>query len=98
MAISLIGAGLRPATIIFIGWFGPRGLASILYVLLLLEQSDIGIANVVVQIVFASVILSVFAHGLTAMPFARYYADILNAKTGASENVRVKAFPTRHNS
>jgi len=98
VAISLIGAGLRPATIIFIGWFGPRGLASILYVLLLLEQSDIGIANVVVQIVFASVILSVFAHGLTAMPFSRYYADILNAKTGASENVRVKAFPTRHNS
>ena len=41
IAISLIGAGLRLPTKLFLGWFGPRGLASILFVLLILEDSGV---------------------------------------------------------
>ena len=41
IAISLIGAGVRLPTQLFLGWFGPRGLASILFVLLILEEAEV---------------------------------------------------------
>ena len=41
IALSLLGSGIRLPTSLFLGWFGPRGLASILFVLLILEEFDI---------------------------------------------------------
>ena len=40
IALSLLGSGIRLPTTLFLGWFGPRGLASILFVLLILEEAD----------------------------------------------------------
>ncbi|NIY73766.1 hypothetical protein HCZ30_15155 [Marivivens donghaensis] len=91
VAISLIGSGLRPNTVAFIGWFGPRGLASILYVLLLLEESEISMDGVIVQTVFATVILSIIAHGLSAVPFARAYAAS-TSKDAEEESKQVHSF------
>lgn len=75
VAIAMVGAGLRWPTVAFLGWFGPRGLATIVFGLLALEELGptspvIGAINGVLA---ATVLLSVFAHGVTAAPSARAY-------------------------
>ncbi len=73
IAISLLGSGLRWPTIVFFGWFGPRGLASILFGLAALaEGTEVDLEPVFV-VVSWTVLLSVVAHGLTAVPAATRY-------------------------
>jgi NhaP-type Na+/H+ or K+/H+ antiporter len=74
VAISLIGTGLRPPTYLFLGWFGPRGLASILFVLLILEESEVVHRDGLLSITVVTVALSAVLHGLTAAPLAKRYA------------------------
>ena len=73
VAISLTGAKLDWQTIAFIGWFGPRGIASVLY--LLIAVAGIGFAGYeqTMSVVVLTVIISVFAHGVTAIPLSRLY-------------------------
>jgi len=73
-ALCLLGTGLRPATVAFVGWFGPRGLASIVFVLLLVEVSSLEEKTLVLQVVTTTVVLSVLLHGLTARAGAARYA------------------------
>ncbi len=73
VALSLVGAGLRPVSVAFIGWFGPRGLASILYVLIVLEKGQLSSAATLESVVVLTVLLSTFAHGISAYPLARRY-------------------------
>ena len=74
VALSLLGAGLRPQTVAFIGWFGPRGLASIIFALIAFEslEAEPAVATVL-GVIATTVVLSVLAHGLTASPWARRY-------------------------
>ena len=72
VALALIGAGLNRRTILFVGWFGPRGLASLVFALLALEALG-SHADEAVAIIAMTVLLSVVAHGLTAAPLARRY-------------------------
>jgi NhaP-type Na+/H+ or K+/H+ antiporter len=72
-AVSLLGTGLSPATIAFVGWFGPRGLASILFAVLIVEEADIAVQADIMTIVSWTVLLSVFAHGMSARPAADAY-------------------------
>jgi NhaP-type Na+/H+ or K+/H+ antiporter len=72
VAISCVGAGLDRPTVLFIGWFGPRGLASLVFALLALEQLGTA-ASEAIAIIGLTVLVSVFAHGLTAGPFASRY-------------------------
>jgi sodium/hydrogen antiporter len=74
VALALLGTGLRPRTVAFVGWFGPRGLASVVFTLLSLEalELDADLTRVVATICL-TVLLSVLAHGLTADPLARRY-------------------------
>ena len=73
--ISLIGAKLDLSTMFFIAWFGPRGIASILYVLIVVhEMGSIEGFETVYSVVTVTVLMSIFAHGLTAQPFATWYA------------------------
>ncbi len=65
-AISLIGTKLPWQTVGFLGWFGPRGLASILFGLLLVEEVELTTGDALFQVVVLTVILSVVLHGLTA--------------------------------
>ncbi|MDX6324544.1 MAG: sodium/hydrogen antiporter [Nocardioidaceae bacterium] len=72
VALSLIGSGLGRHSVLFIGWFGPRGLASLLFALLALE--DLGSsAHQAVVVVGVTVFLSVLTHGFTAAPLAGRY-------------------------
>ena len=78
VAISLIGTGLPIRTVSFLGWFGPRGLASILFVLLILEDAEIANEELILVVTITTEVLSVFAHGLSAGPAARRWGIASN--------------------
>ena len=71
VAIMMIGGGCRWATIGFMGWFGPRGLASLLFALLILEDLEVHVAQDVQTIVAITVFMSILLHGMTAAPLSR---------------------------
>ena len=97
VAVAVIGLGLRPATTGFLGWFGPRGLASIILGLVVVEDAPAlqGIDQIFV-VMTVTVLLSVFAHGITAAPLSRRYADAREA-AGNDEpaHAPVAEIPTR---
>jgi NhaP-type Na+/H+ or K+/H+ antiporter len=97
VAVSTIGLGLRPATVGFLGWFGPRGLASIILALVVVEDAPAleGIEQIF-AVMTVTVLLSVFAHGITAAPLSRRYARARKA-AGADqpEQQPVAEIPTR---
>jgi len=70
VAVSLLGSGLRPTTVGFIGWFGPRGLATVVFGLLSIDELATPESNVVLGVVTVTVTLSVLAHGISANPLA----------------------------
>ena len=74
VAIAMIGSGLSARTVAFVGWFGPRGLASVVLALIVLEQdTELHSIDTVVLTTLVTVILSVFLHGLSAGPLADRY-------------------------
>ena len=75
VAIAMIGTGARRPTVAFIGWFGPRGLASIVFAVLVLEEGGLPHDDVILVTTFVAIGLSVLGHGLTAAPLANRYAD-----------------------
>jgi NhaP-type Na+/H+ or K+/H+ antiporter len=73
--LSLIGTRLHLSSSLFVGWFGPRGLASIVLGLILVqEQAGILGQSLIELTVVATVLVSVFAHGFTAAPGINLYA------------------------
>ncbi len=80
--LALLGLRMRAATVVFLGWFGPRGLASIVFVLLLVEESSLPERALILDVVTLTVGLSVFAHGATAWLGANRYADWYAAHRG----------------
>lgn len=73
IALSLTGLSLKAPTKAFIGWFGPRGLASILFLLIAVEHEEMGRLTEVEAIVYVTVFLSVILHGASAAPLSRRY-------------------------
>lgn len=73
VALVLIGAKLDVATVSVIGWFGPRGLASVVFALLAVEGLAPPDAARVVSIITATVLMSVILHGATAAPISARY-------------------------
>jgi NhaP-type Na+/H+ or K+/H+ antiporter len=75
VAIALIGTRLNPASILFMGWFGPRGLASIVLGLVYLEEGAHLAGEATIKLaVMVTVMLSIFAHGFSALPGIELYA------------------------
>ena len=74
VALSLVGAGLKPPGILMLGWFGPRGVASILFALFVLEEEAISNGEQIFAIAALTVIGSVFLHGVSARPLGRSYS------------------------
>jgi sodium/hydrogen antiporter len=74
VAIAMLGSRARPPTLAFLGWFGPRGLASIVFAVILIEESNLPHEHLIVLAIYLTVGLSVFAHGVSAAPLARRYA------------------------
>jgi NhaP-type Na+/H+ or K+/H+ antiporter len=78
VALALIGSGLDRRTVAFVGWFGPRGLASVVFALLAYDALEPADANRVLAAVTVTVLLSVLAHGLSASPLTKRYAASVN--------------------
>ena len=99
VAISLIGLRLKFPTIFFIGWFGPRGIASILFALLILEESGITNGNEIFAVIMITVLFSIFAHGITSVPLSAWYAkkleELKHSKEEIPEHAKVTEMPTR---
>ena len=84
VALALVGTGLRLDTVVLMGWFGPRGLASVVFTLLAFLQLDEAgrPIDVLVAVAVWTILLSVVAHGLSARPVAAWYARRLEATGG----------------
>jgi NhaP-type Na+/H+ or K+/H+ antiporter len=78
VALVLVGAGLDRRTVAFIGWFGPRGLASLVFALIAVEELGARADPAVVAIT-VTVLLSVLAHGFSAAPLAARYGRSVGA-------------------
>jgi len=97
VALSLIKTGLKPNSILFIGWFGPRGLASIVLLLITLNEApDLPGLQTIAVAVSTTVLISVFAHGISANPAITWYAKkIASLPSAAAELKEVVESPTR---
>ncbi len=75
VAVAMIGVGLERPTIGYLGWFGPRGLASILFGLFVVEEVELAGSETILDVVTWTVFASIVAHGLTAVPIAERYGS-----------------------
>jgi sodium/hydrogen antiporter len=73
VALALLGSGARRPTVAFVGWFGPRGLATIVFAVILIDESSLPHEHTLLLAVVATIGISVFAHGLTAQPLTNRY-------------------------
>ena len=83
--LSLVGTDASPVTRLFFGWFGPRGLATVLFALLIVEQVADEIAEPVLAIAVNAVWISAILHGISAAPAARWYGRHVEAMGFAPE-------------
>lgn len=74
VTLALMGTAARRPTVAFIGWFGPRGLASIVFAVILIDDADLPHAHALLVAIAATIALSIYAHGLTARPLTERYA------------------------
>jgi sodium/hydrogen antiporter len=74
VAIAMIASGARIPTVAFLGWFGPRGLASIVFAVIVVDEAHLPGAQTILVATYVTIGLSVLAHGITAAPLARRYA------------------------
>jgi NhaP-type Na+/H+ or K+/H+ antiporter len=79
VAIAMLGTRARAPTVALLGWFGPRGLASIVFALIVVEESRLPDQGLIVTAVYLTVGLSVLVHGATAAPLAARYGRWLRA-------------------
>jgi sodium/hydrogen antiporter len=94
-ALALAGARLGRAAVVLVGWFGPRGLASVVFALLALEEIGQPAATQAVDVITVTVLLSVVAHGVTADPLARRFGPRLAPAGGGAEHADVPDVPER---
>jgi NhaP-type Na+/H+ or K+/H+ antiporter len=99
VAIALIGTGMRFRSISFIGWFGPRGLASLVFAGTVVVEAESDKAAFIVAAVSTVVAMSIVAHGVTAIPWSRryggWYRRHSKKDTDMSESMEVEHMPYR---
>jgi NhaP-type Na+/H+ or K+/H+ antiporter len=99
VALSLIGTRLRLPTVLYMGWFGPRGIATILYVLIVIDVEAIAGGRIIYDVAVITVFVSVLLHGLSAAPFSAWYGKWVarqDAQGAAdAEMAPVPEMPTR---
>jgi NhaP-type Na+/H+ or K+/H+ antiporter len=92
---ALTGARLDWATSILVAWFGPRGLASVVFALLALEELGRPTAGRAVAVITITVVISVVAHGATAEPLAIRYANRLARPAAEGTGTQLPDVPDR---
>jgi NhaP-type Na+/H+ or K+/H+ antiporter len=75
VAIALLGEGFTRTTIAFMGWFGPRGMASVVFAVIAFDSMEGSDAKPVLAAITLTVLVSVVAHGLSAAPLSRRYGE-----------------------
>ncbi len=95
VAVSLAGARLGWETVLLVAWFGPRGLASVVFALLALEELGSSTAGSAVAVIAFTVLLSVVAHGATAEPLATRYAKRLAHRAAGGHGAPMPDMPDR---
>jgi NhaP-type Na+/H+ or K+/H+ antiporter len=87
---------LDRSTVAFIGWFGPRGLASVVFGLVVSDALTGEDARLALSVISLTVLTSVVAHGLSARPFARAYgAHVAHLTKDRPEHMAVPALAAR---
>lgn len=96
VAVSLVGSGVAPGTVAFVGWAGPRGLASIVYAVLIAEARPPG-GDLVFLVAAWTILLSIVLHGVTAAPSSNAYGRWISRRQGESvpEREEVTHLPVR---
>jgi NhaP-type Na+/H+ or K+/H+ antiporter len=79
--LCLIGVSLRTDTKLFLGWFGPRGLASIVFIVMVIHEKLPG-SETLMAVVTGTVALSIIAHGVSAIPLAKVYGKLVTDRNG----------------
>lgn len=79
VALAMLGTAARPPTVAFLGWSGPRGLASIVFAVILLDDTELPHLETLLLAITVTVGLSVYAHGLTAGPLTERYVRWWNS-------------------
>lgn len=82
VALSLLGTKASAATTVFVGWFGPRGLATVLFGLLVLESFEIPHGSEIFHVAMLTVVLSILLHGVTARRGSNWYGKHIAAHEG----------------
>lgn len=83
--LSLLGTDAAPTTKLFFGWFGPRGLATALFALLIVDQIDHEIGETLLNLAINAVWISAVLHGISAVPLAKLYGARMAGNDGAAE-------------
>ncbi len=97
VVLALLGTRLKLPTVAFLGWFGPRGLASILFGLFVLEEATLPSADSILLVVIWTVIFSVLLHGASAYPLSERYGRwfAVHGRPEMAEAQDVEMMPTR---
>jgi NhaP-type Na+/H+ or K+/H+ antiporter len=80
VAICLIGTRMDWSTISFIGWFGPRGIASVLYLLMAVGTLGVKGHEQMLSVIILTVLISIFVHGISAVPLSKMYGRYAEGK------------------
>jgi NhaP-type Na+/H+ or K+/H+ antiporter len=88
--LSLIGTTAKPITRLFFGWFGPRGLATALFALLVSKEILNDYSHSVLVIAINAVWISAFLHGITAAPGANWYGKIASRLATSTAQVNAE--------
>ncbi len=86
VGVALLRSGLRRDTIALMGWFGPRGLASVVFTIIAFEEFSVAgrAVDTLVAVATWTILLSVLAHGLSAKPLAAWYSRRLAQSNDAA--------------
>ncbi len=79
--LCLLGIPMKLDSKLFLGWFGPRGLASIVFVVMVIDAKLPG-NDTISAVVIWTVALSILAHGISAVPLANNYGQRVTARDG----------------
>jgi NhaP-type Na+/H+ or K+/H+ antiporter len=99
VAISMIGANLRLESVLFLGWFGPRGIPSILYIFTIVRVEGMVGKDISLDTAMVTVFFSIILHGLSAAPLSNWYARRIaqydTAELAGPEHKAAPELPTR---
>jgi len=73
VVLATLGSGAKRPTVALMGWFGPRGLATVVFTVMLIDEAITG-GDTIASVAIICVVLSAFAHGVSAPPLVSAYS------------------------